>query len=45
MNAVQCFPPAEAWDNVPDPSHIHRVLIEEGVMGLNATCARTPLYR
>jgi hypothetical protein len=28
--------PAEAWDDVPDPSHIHRVLVEEGVMGPNA---------
>jgi DinB superfamily len=28
--------PAEAWDDVPDPSHIHRVLVEEEVMGPNA---------
>ena len=28
--------PAEAWNDVPDPSHIHRVLVEEEVMGPNA---------
>jgi DinB superfamily len=28
--------PVEAWDDVPDPSHIRRVLVEEGVMGPNA---------
>jgi hypothetical protein len=28
--------PAEAWDGVPDPSHIRRVLVEEGVIGPNA---------
>jgi hypothetical protein len=27
---------AETWDDVPDPSHIHRVLVAEGVMGPNA---------
>jgi DinB superfamily len=28
--------PAEALDEVPDPSHIHRVLVDEGVIGPNA---------
>ncbi len=28
--------PAEAWDEVPDPSHIHRVLVGEGVIGPHA---------
>jgi uncharacterized damage-inducible protein DinB len=28
--------PAEAWDDVPDPSQIHRILIEEEVIGPHA---------
>jgi len=28
--------PAEAWDDVPDPSHIHRILLEEEVIGPHA---------